>query len=116
METQSVRSRLEAEKKRVDSEIAELESSDPANDEFRDIGTDEDDISRENEDHARTQARIDALRATGSMIERALAKIAEGTYGVCDDSKKPIPEERLEAIPWAIYTVESEEKRESRRR
>lgn len=39
-------------------------------------------------------------------INRALAKIEEGTYGVCDRCGKPIPEARLEAIPYAIYTVD----------
>jgi DnaK suppressor protein len=39
------------------------------------------------------------------QIERALQKIADGTYGLSDASGKPIPRERLEAMPEAIYTV-----------
>ncbi len=35
------------------------------------------------------------------MIDKALSKIAEGTYGVCEISGKPIAIERLEALPWA---------------
>jgi len=39
-------------------------------------------------------------------INEALRRIELGTYGMCELSGKPIPKERLEAIPWARYTVE----------
>lgn len=35
-------------------------------------------------------------------IHRALQKIEEGTFGVCDDCEDPIPAERLAAIPGAL--------------
>lgn len=38
-------------------------------------------------------------------VERALAKLEEGTYGVCDSCGGPIGAERLEAIPWATLCV-----------
>lgn len=44
------------------------------------------------------------------QVERALEKIDEGTYGLCDISGKEIPIKRLEAIPYATMTVESQEK------
>lgn len=44
-------------------------------------------------------------------VERALEKIEEGTYGVCDDTGDEIPKGRLEAIPEAIRTVDAQEKR-----
>jgi len=44
------------------------------------------------------------------QVERALEKIDEGTYGVCDISGDPIPIKRLEAIPYATMTVESQDK------
>jgi DnaK suppressor protein len=34
-------------------------------------------------------------------IQRALARLQAGTYGVSEVSGRPIPVERLEAIPWA---------------
>jgi DnaK suppressor protein len=40
-----------------------------------------------------------------AQIERALQKIADGTYGLSDASGEPIPRERLEAVPEATYTV-----------
>ena len=48
-------------------------------------------------------------------VERALQKIEEGTYGICDDTGEPIPKGRLEAIPEAIYTVEAQQRRERER-
>jgi DnaK suppressor protein len=47
------------------------------------------------------------------MIERALAKIKDGTYGVSDASGRPIPRDRLEAVPEAIYTADEEAGRKS---
>src|SRR6478609_3804149 len=39
-------------------------------------------------------------------IEEALKRIESGTYGICEMSGKPIAHPRLEAIPFARYTVE----------
>ena len=49
-------------------------------------------------------------------VDRALQKIEEGTYGICDDTGEPIPRGRLEAMPEAIYTVEAQQQRERERR
>jgi DnaK suppressor protein len=46
-------------------------------------------------------------------IERALQKIAEGTYGFSDASGDPIPKARLEAVPEAIFTVDEQSKRDT---
>lgn len=39
-------------------------------------------------------------------IDAALKKIQDGAYGLCELSGKPIPHARLEALPFARYTVE----------
>lgn len=49
-------------------------------------------------------------------VDRALQKIEEGTYGICDDTGEPIPKGRLEAMPEAIHTVEAQQRRERERR
>jgi DnaK suppressor protein len=41
-------------------------------------------------------------------IERAEQRLAEGSYGVSVESGEPIPDERLEAIPWAERTAEEQ--------
>lgn len=40
-------------------------------------------------------------------IEDALKRIAEGTYGVCELTGKPIKADRLEELPWARYTIDA---------
>lgn len=42
-------------------------------------------------------------------IERALTKIEEGTYGICDITGEKIPKKRLEAMPYALTTVKAKE-------
>ncbi len=45
-------------------------------------------------------------RETIEEIDDALARMAAGTYGICEVSGEPIPRERLEAIPYARVRVE----------
>jgi len=53
-------------------------------------------------------ALIQNAREILGRIERALDKMDEGSYGICDKTHKPIPVERLEAIPYATLTVEAQ--------
>lgn len=46
-------------------------------------------------------------RALLREIDDALMRIANKTYGVCQATGKPIPKARLEAKPWAKYTIEA---------
>ncbi len=41
-------------------------------------------------------------------IEEALERIEKGTYGICELTGKPIPKARLDAIPWARFTVQAQ--------
>ena len=47
----------------------------------------------------------DRLQSTLADVERALAKLDEGSYGTCDVCGELIAEERLEALPWAVRCV-----------
>jgi len=46
------------------------------------------------------------------QIDRALEKVQDGTYGICDISGEEIPKPRLEAMPYALTTVQAQEKLE----
>jgi DnaK suppressor protein len=41
-------------------------------------------------------------------IDRALKKIDDGTYGMCEKCDKPISTERLEAMPWARLCIDDQ--------
>jgi DnaK suppressor protein len=49
------------------------------------------------------------------LIDRALAKIDVGTYGISDISGEPIDEERLNAVPEAVNTLREQEAIERQR-
>ncbi|MBX3271655.1 MAG: TraR/DksA C4-type zinc finger protein [Sandaracinaceae bacterium] len=52
-------------------------------------------------------------------IEHALAKLARGQYGLCEETDEPIGYARLRAQPWARYAItvqESVERSERARR
>ena len=46
-------------------------------------------------------------------IEMALARIQNGTYGVCEETEEMIEPDRLLAIPWTRLSIEGAEMRES---
>ena len=53
------------------------------------------------------EADEDAVeRITLAQIERALGRIQDGTYGVSVVSGRPIPKNRLEAVPYATTLVD----------
>jgi RNA polymerase-binding transcription factor DksA len=70
-----------------------------------DIGTDS-----YNEDLLRSLAENE--RQLLYDIDESLARIANGTYGLCEATGVPIPTTRLEIMPWARFTVEAERERE----
>ena len=49
-----------------------------------------------------------------SEIDGALRRIADGTYGKCTNCGRQIPEERLEARPYATLCIDCQRQREGR--
>jgi RNA polymerase-binding protein DksA len=47
-------------------------------------------------------------------IDAALKRIEDGTYGVCSNCATEIPEERLDARPWATLCIDCQRERERR--
>lgn len=50
-------------------------------------------------------AAHEQLLVQAQEVDRALAKLDEGTYGVCDACGAQIPAGRLEIHPWAVLCV-----------
>jgi RNA polymerase-binding transcription factor DksA len=55
-------------------------------------------------------------QAVLSEINAAIDRMKRGTYGVCEQTGKPIPVTRLAVIPWARYTLEGQLEVERNRR
>ncbi len=53
------------------------------------------------------------LRQQLYEIEHALARMENGTYGICEETEEMIEHERLRAIPWTRLSIEGAEIRES---
>ncbi len=52
-------------------------------------------------------------RETLFLIDIALKKIENGTYGVCEECGAPIGEKRLEAIPWVRLCIDCSQNEET---
>ena len=107
-ELNSFKERLERERAEALSRIAgrdrELSAIAPRAD---DIG-DEGDEAKAVSDQEPEAAENELDRETVARIERALQRIEEGTYGVSEVSGKPIPKERLDAVPYATTLVDEQ--------
>ena len=65
---------------------------------------------------AEAELQIRLHRTDGRLaraIEEALARMKQGTYGVCEVCKQPISKARLEAVPWTHLCRECEERERS---
>jgi DnaK suppressor protein len=105
MDPARARELLAAERDRVERGLAELRHADtgePADE------LDPANLGSELYQNELDQGLGDDLREQLSAIERAEARLAAGTYGRSIESGKPIPDERLEAVPTAERTVEEE--------
>ena len=54
--------------------------------------------------------RAEDLRRELDSLERAEARLADGTYGLSVESGEPIPDARLEARPTAERTIEEQDR------
>lgn len=53
------------------------------------------------------------LQKFSTQLENALVRIKNGTYGICIDTGKLIPKERLRAVPHTQQTIEAKLKKQS---
>lgn len=51
---------------------------------------------------------------TLQLVNAALGRIADGSYGACLACDRPIETARLEAIPWAEFCLKDQEKRDKK--
>ena len=80
---------------------------------FEDKGGDEADQTARVLAEAETLSLHERLRTQLVEIEMALARIENGSYGICEETEELIEPERLRAIPWTRLSIEGAEIRES---
>jgi DnaK suppressor protein len=77
-----------------------------------------DELIEEFDQAAVSQDQAVALRVMNKEVKlleevnHALAKFDEGEYGLCEGTEEPIGYRRLNAVPWARYSIEYKEQRE----
>ena len=116
MDTDRFRTALLEEQSRITKAIEHLEHESSLEDETEEIiGSSDNHLG--DSAAATLDREIDfSLQANSQEIlgeiEAALKRIDDGTYGKCESCGNDIPEERLEAMPWARYDVEHQRQRE----
>jgi RNA polymerase-binding protein DksA len=117
LDTEQFRERLLEERRRVVDAIDNIHAENPGS-----LG-DETDEPTFQDNHLGDIATATFDREMASSLEEnsthvlaeidaALARIDEGTYGICQRCGKPIGRERLEALPWATLCIEDKRKQE----
>jgi RNA polymerase-binding protein DksA len=64
------------------------------------------DMGTDNYEQEFTLGLVEKDRNMLREINSALAKIQAGTYGICEGTGNPIAKARLEAQPWARFSIE----------
>ena len=105
MDPDRARELLAAERARIERTLAQRRHTDTGEE-----ADDEDpgNLASELYQDELDEGLADDLREELAAVERAEARLAAGTYGLSVESGKPIPDERLEALPAAERTVEEE--------
>ncbi len=100
------KSRILREILKMEKEVSELRE----NEIVKDIG----DMSLDNFSEELLIKLEERERKMLEEIERALEKINNGTYGICERCGEPIEEKRLEAKPYARYCISCRKKLEKK--
>lgn len=116
-ETQDLKAALVDERGKLEAQFQELEESTFAtnqsdltgetsfDEEYADAGT----ATFERE---RDLSLVNNLRDLMDRIDKALGKIQDGTYGLCDRCGKPIEKLRLKALPYANLCIKDKQAEE----
>ena len=105
---------LQRERERIEAELASLRNArGDGGDELSRVDQHPADQGSEMFETERDQSLIERLEHDLDAIARAERRLAEGTYGVSVESGEPIPDGRLEAIPWAERTADEQSRYEA---
>jgi RNA polymerase-binding transcription factor DksA len=113
-DTHEFKAQLEAEKKTLMDELANVAIMNPADKNWEavpppvDVGedSDENDMADRFQGYEERSATVKTLTARLTDVNDALTKIEKGTYGICEKSGEQIDIERLRANPAARTKIE----------
>jgi RNA polymerase-binding protein DksA len=99
------------EKKKLADELAQYAKQNPKNTDdynadFPDLGDKEDENAAEVAEYSKNLALESTLEASLQDVDKALARIKDGTYGICKYCKKDIGEPRLTARPTSTSCID----------
>jgi len=116
-EIQELKEKLLAERKDLQAQYNELEEFSFSSNQSElsgEMGFDEEyaDAGTATFERERDLSLVNNLRDLMERIDKALAKIEEGTYGLCDRCGKPIEKLRLKALPYANLCIKDKQAEE----
>ena len=113
MDPDAARQRLDEERTRLEGvrdafsvEHLDEESEDESISELSRLDQHQADIGTETFEREKDLSILEQIDSELGDVEWALKRLDDGTYGTCEVDGKPIPEERLEAMPAARFCVE----------
>jgi DnaK suppressor protein len=124
MDADEARRRLEAERERLTQVRSDFDDEhirdEPENEsvgELSAVDQHQADVGTETFEREKDLSILEQIEAELGDVEHALKRLDDGTYGTCEADGKPIPEERLEAMPAARLCLEhqAEAEREAAR-
>jgi RNA polymerase-binding transcription factor DksA len=112
MDPAAARTRLDEERERLDSIRSRLndvheESEEDSLGEST-AGQHMGDVGSETFEREKDLSLLEEVEAELALIERAMRRIDEGTYGTCEACGKPIGDDRLEAMPAARFCLQDQ--------
>lgn len=112
--TEGRRTALLEQRANLRREITELGGNPDSEDATIDVERGFADSAHSTEERSRALSVLKALRSNLGWTERALKKMDLGTYGPCESCGRPISDERLDALPWAVLCITCKAKGEGR--
>lgn len=110
-----VRSRLEDEKQRLQrlrdevlSEHGEGASEQAELGELSTYDQHQADVASEVFEREKDLSIVQQLEDQLGEVDAAIARVGDGSYGTCERCGRPIPSDRLEAIPWTRFCLEDQ--------
>lgn len=108
-----IKKQLEEEKGKITVNINSLRAQDPFSDPDRlndNAASDTD--AKEETSHERVEAIEKELRINMEEVDKALERIENGTYGICQNCGNMIDTDRLSVKPTALFCLSCEKKNE----